>query len=77
VLELKRSVLLVSTIERKGFDVVFQDVQALIKPRGSSSETTSVLEVRESNLYKLKGQCMRDYGKQQSGKGQGAGSSEG
>jgi hypothetical protein len=36
VLELKRSVLSVSVIEKKGFEVAFQDGQALIKPRGSS-----------------------------------------
>jgi hypothetical protein len=57
--ELRRSVLSVSTIEKKGFDVLFQDGQALIKPRGSSSDTTTVLGVRESNLYRLKGQPMR------------------
>jgi hypothetical protein len=50
-------VLLVSTIEKKGFDVVFQDGQVLIKPKGSS--TATVLGVRESNLYRLKGQPMR------------------
>jgi hypothetical protein len=57
--ELRRSVLSVSAIGKKGFDVVFQDGQALIKPRGSSSDTTVVLGVRESNLYRLKGQPMR------------------
>jgi hypothetical protein len=31
----------------------------LIKPRGSSSDITTVLGVRESNLYRLKGQPMR------------------
>jgi hypothetical protein len=34
--KLRRSVLSVSTIEKKGFDVAFQDVQGLIEPRGSS-----------------------------------------
>jgi hypothetical protein len=53
-----RSVLSVSMIEKKGFDVLFQDGQALIKPRGSSSNTTIVLGVRESNLHRLKGQPM-------------------
>jgi hypothetical protein len=52
-------VLSVSVIERKGFDVAFQDVKVLIKPKGSSSDTTSVLGVRETNLYKIKGQPMR------------------
>jgi hypothetical protein len=31
----------------------------VIKPRGSSSDTTVVLGVRESNLYRLKDQPMR------------------
>jgi hypothetical protein len=55
----KKSVLSVSTIEKKGFDVVFQDGRVLIMPRGSSSDTTMVLGVRESNLYMLKDQPMR------------------
>ena len=56
--ELRKSVLSVSTIE-KGFDVVFQDGQVLIKPRGYSLDIAIVLGVRESNLYKLKGQPMQ------------------
>ena len=59
VSELKRSVILVSIIEKKEFDIVFQDGHALIKPRGYSSETTVVLGVKESNLYRLKGQPLR------------------
>jgi hypothetical protein len=55
----RRSVLLVLAIEKKGFDVMFQDGQALIKPKGSISNTTVVLGVRESNLYRLKGQPMQ------------------
>jgi hypothetical protein len=39
--ELKRSVLSVSTIEKKGYEVLFRDGQALIMPRGSSSDTAS------------------------------------
>ena len=31
----------------------------MIKPKGSSSYTVVVLEVRERNLYRLKGQPMR------------------
>jgi hypothetical protein len=53
--KLRRSVLSVSTIEKKGFDVAFQDGQVLIKSRGSSLDTTMVLGVRESALYRLKG----------------------
>jgi hypothetical protein len=56
--ELKKSVLSVSAIDKKGFDVVFQDGQVLIKPRGSSSDTVVVLGVRERNLSRLKGQPM-------------------
>jgi hypothetical protein len=48
-------VLSVSTIEKKGFGIAFQDGQVLIKPKGSSSETTIIFGVRESNLYKIKG----------------------
>lgn len=59
VLELRRSVLLVSMIEKKGFDIVFQDGRVLIKPRGSSSDVAIVLGVREGNLYRLKGKPMR------------------
>jgi hypothetical protein len=57
--ELMRSVLSVSAIEKKGFDILFQDAQVLIKPRGFNSDTTVVFGVRESNLYKLKGQPMQ------------------
>jgi hypothetical protein len=53
--ELKRSVHSVSSIEKKGFDILFQDRQALIKPRGSSSDIAVVFGVRESNLYRPKG----------------------
>jgi hypothetical protein len=51
VLEL-RSVLSVSTIENKRFDITFQDGHALIKPRGSSSDTTTVLGVRAVKIIK-------------------------
>jgi hypothetical protein len=52
-------VLSVSTIEKKGSDVLFQDGQVLIKRRGSSLDTTVALRVRESNLYRLKGHLMQ------------------
>jgi hypothetical protein len=57
VLEL-RSVFSVSTIEKNGFDVLFQDGHALIKPRGSSSDKAIFFRVRERNMYRLKGQTM-------------------
>jgi hypothetical protein len=52
--ELKRSVLSVSMIKKKGFEVLFQDGQPIIMPKGSNSDTTSLLGVKESNLYRLK-----------------------
>jgi hypothetical protein len=57
--KLRKSVLLVSVIEKKEFDVTFQDGHVLIKPRGSISDTTVVFGVRESNLFRLKGQTMQ------------------
>jgi hypothetical protein len=48
--ELRRSVLSFSTIEKNGFDITFQDGYVLINPRGSSSDTTIVLRVRERKL---------------------------
>jgi hypothetical protein len=57
--DLRRSVLSVSTIEKKVFDVLFQDGQALVKTRGSRSDIAVDLGVKESNLYKLKGQPMQ------------------
>jgi hypothetical protein len=58
VSELRRSVLSISGIEKKGFEVLFWDGQAMIMPKGSSSNTTIVLGVRERNLYRLKVQPM-------------------
>jgi hypothetical protein len=46
------------TIEKKGLGVLFRDGHALIMPRGSSSDTTVILGVRERNLDRLKGQLM-------------------
>jgi hypothetical protein len=57
--ELKRSVISISMIEKKGFDVAFQDGKALIMPIGSSSDKAIVFGVRERNLYRIKGQPMR------------------
>jgi hypothetical protein len=57
--ELRRSVLSVSEIEKKGYHVLFRDGQVLFVPRGSSFRSTVVLGVRERNLYRLKGQPMQ------------------
>jgi hypothetical protein len=51
-------VLSVPVIEKKGYEVLFQDGHALIMSIGSSSDTIVVLGV-ESNLYTLKCQPMR------------------
>jgi hypothetical protein len=53
-----RSVLSVSAIEEKGYAVLFRDRKVLSMPKGSSPKSPVVLAVRESNLYRLKGQPM-------------------
>jgi hypothetical protein len=56
--ELRRSVLSVSEIERKGYHVMFRYGQVLLVPRRTSFRSTMVLGVREGNLYRLRGQPM-------------------
>lgn len=53
----------VSMIEKKGFEVLFQDGKERLKPRGSSSNGI-VLGVRVHGLYRLTGKFM-DHGKKQ------------
>ena len=53
--ELKRSVISVSMIEKKGFDEVFQDGKMLIMPRGSRLDKETIFGVRERKLHRLKG----------------------
>jgi hypothetical protein len=48
--ELRRSVLSISKIEKKGYHVLFRDGHVLFVSRGSSFRTSVVLGVRESNL---------------------------
>jgi hypothetical protein len=50
VSKIKGSVMLVSVIEKKGFDVAFQDGKALIKPRGYSSKKSVFFGVRERKI---------------------------
>jgi hypothetical protein len=59
VLELMRSVLSISTIEEKGYVVLFRDRKVLFMTRGSILKSIVVLGVRERNLYRLKGQPMQ------------------
>jgi hypothetical protein len=48
--KLRRSVLSVSTNEKKGFDIAFQDGQGMIKPKGSILDIIVVLGVRDVGL---------------------------
>ena len=57
--KIKKSVLSVSTIENKGFDIIFQDGRVLIKLRGSSLVAVAILGVREGNFYRLNCKPMR------------------
>jgi hypothetical protein len=57
--ELRRSVLSISAIEKKGYANLFRDRKVLLIPGGSRSKSVVVLGVRENNLYRLKGQPMR------------------
>jgi hypothetical protein len=54
-----RSVLPVSTIEEKGYAVLFLDRKVVFMPRGSSSKSAVVLGVRKSNIYREKDHPMR------------------
>lgn len=55
------SMISISMIEKKGLEVLLQDVKARLRPRGSSS-TGIVLGVREHGLYTLMGKPI-DHGK--------------
>jgi len=63
VLGLKYSVIFVSMIERKGFEVLLEDGKARLRPRGSKSNGV-VLRVREHGFYKLTSKPV-DHGKKQ------------
>jgi hypothetical protein len=56
--ELNRSLISVSMIEKKVFDVAFQDGNMLINPRGSRLEKSTVFGVRDTKFYRLKCQPM-------------------
>lgn len=49
-------------IKQKGFDVIFQDGKAKLRPKGSNS-TRVAIEVREHGLYRLIGKPV-DHEKQ-------------
>ena len=50
---LKKNLISVSSIEDKGFDVLFRDGQVLMYPKGSSVTSAKVIGVREGRLYRF------------------------
>jgi hypothetical protein len=59
VLGLKKNLVSVSTIEEKGYEVLFHDGQVVLFPRGSSITSTKVIGTRHERLYKFLFQPMR------------------
>jgi len=47
-------------IEKKGYGEAFQDGHALINPSGYRLDGAIFLRVRERNLYRIKGQPIRE-----------------
>jgi hypothetical protein len=50
---LKKNLVSVSTIEEKGYEVLFCDGQVLLFPRGSSITSAKVIGTRHESLYKF------------------------
>jgi hypothetical protein len=55
IVNIKKNLLSISTLENKGFRVAFVDGQVLLWPKNSSINKATVIGVREGGLYKLKG----------------------
>jgi hypothetical protein len=53
VLGLKKHLVSVSTIEDKGYEVLFRDGHVLLFPRGSSITSSKVIGIRHERLYKF------------------------
>jgi hypothetical protein len=53
VLSLKKNLVSVSTIEEKGYEILFRDGQVLLFPRGSSITSAKVIGTRHERLYKF------------------------
>jgi hypothetical protein len=53
VLGLKKNLISISTIEERGYEVLFCDGQVLLFPKGSSITSTKVIGTRHEKLYKL------------------------
>jgi hypothetical protein len=56
---LKNKLVSVSTIEEKGYEVLFRDGQVLLFPRGSSITSAKVIGTRHERLYKFLFQQVR------------------
>jgi hypothetical protein len=56
---LKKNLVSVSTIEEKGYEVLFRDGQVLLFPRGSSITSAKVIVTRHERLYKFLFQPVR------------------
>ena len=52
---LKKNLLSISSLDKKGFRVVIIDGEVLMWPRGKSLEDASVIGTEEGGMYKLKG----------------------
>ena len=52
---LKKNLLSISGLEKKGFRVAFVDGQVLMWPRGKTINDVVVIGVEEGGMYKLKG----------------------
>jgi hypothetical protein len=59
VLALKMNLVLVSSIEERGYEVLFHDGKVLLFPKGSSITSTKVIGTRHEKIYKLMFQPMR------------------
>jgi hypothetical protein len=53
VLGLKKNLVSVSSIEERGYEVLFCDRQVLLYPKGSSITSSKVIGTRHEKLYKL------------------------
>jgi hypothetical protein len=56
---LKKNLVSVSTIEEKGYEILFRDGQVLLFPRGSSITSAKVIGTRHERLYKFLFQLVR------------------
>jgi hypothetical protein len=55
---LKKNILLFSTLEDKGYWVIFKDRKALLQAKGSHLSTTEPIGTRSGGLYVVLGQLV-------------------